>query len=202
MKTILLTADPVLFQVLKQDVKLRDLTAEEISFASTDGFNYDLSGFTMEADARYYFFGNPNYHNHSRLTVFANLLLQGIRPLTFVSDRSVVAQAAGLGMGSVLYPNVVLDESVKTGYNVLIMPNAVVHHGAQLGNNVYLGTNVIVGKNSTIAHNAYIGDGVRIEDGVKIGRNVIIKDALQIKEDIPDGVIKDSYIGDYVRIFN
>jgi UDP-3-O-[3-hydroxymyristoyl] glucosamine N-acyltransferase len=202
MKTILLSADPVLFQVLKQDAKLRDLAAEEVGFASKDGFNYDLSGFTIQAGAQYYFFGNPNYHNHSRLTLFANLVSQGVRPLTFVSDRAVVAQAAGLGMGSVLYPNVVLDEGVKTGYNVLIMPNAVVHQGARLGNNVYLGTNVIVGKNTTIAHNAYIGDSVRIADGVKIGRNVIIKDALNVKEDIPDGVIKDSYIGDYVRIFN
>lgn len=202
MKTILLTADPVFFPVLKQDTQLRDLAAEEMSFASNDGFNYDISGFTIQADARYFFFGNPNYHNHSRLTLFANLVSQGIRPQTFVSDRAVVAQAAGLGMGSVLYPNVVLDEGVKTGYNVLIMPNSVVHYGARLGNNAYLGTNVIVGKNATLGQNAYIGDGVRITDGVKIGRNVIIKDALHITEDIPDGVIKDSYIGDYVRIFN
>jgi acetyltransferase-like isoleucine patch superfamily enzyme len=197
----IITADPILLSILKLDSKIKSQACEFIDLEAKDGFNYEVT-MLERGEKDYYLFGNANFHNHSRLSLFSSILNVGIRPDHFISDRALVAENASVGMATVVYPNAVIDEDVKIGFNAMVMPNATINKGAKVANNVYIGSGAVIGAHASIAANAYVGDGVRVSENVKIGKNVIIKDATLVTKDVPDGTIIDSYIGEYVRIFN
>jgi UDP-3-O-[3-hydroxymyristoyl] glucosamine N-acyltransferase len=197
----LIKADPELFSILRKEKRFDVDRLNVIELDTTDGFNYDITRLhNFEGD--FYFFGNSNYHNHSRLAVFAEIVKLGVRPKPFVSERALVGDDVDFGMSTVVYPNSVIDSQVRVGFNSLIMPNAVINKSVKIANNVYVGLGAAIGEGSSIAANAFIGEAVRIAKNIKVGKNVIIRDPIYITEDVPDGVIIDSNIGEYVRLFN
>ena len=201
MSNKIIVAAPVLLSILKQDSKFKSGGYEYINLETKDGFNYDVTSLA-KTDDEYFFFGNSDFHNFSRLSLFSAILGVGIRPQHFISDRALVGENVSVGMATVIYPNAVVDGNVKIGFNSMIMPNVSTGAGARIANNTYIGTGVMVGPDAVVGANSYIGDCVRIAKGVKIGKNVIIRDAIHVTEDVADGTIIDSYIGEYVRIFN
>jgi len=203
MKILVMMAEPVMGSYLCSEFS-KD-SKDEIEFfhlETSNNFDYNLDGLNFDLYDQVYLFGNADYHNHSRLGLFSQLISLGVRPNSYISNKASVSDLNSIGLSTVIYPGACIDAEVKIGFNALIMPNAFIGIGTKVAKNVYIGTNAVLGKRCVIGNNVFIDDGVRLSDNVKVGSNSIIKDCAHIKNDIPDGTIIDSSIGDYVRIFS
>lgn len=122
------------------------------------------------------------------------LLIEGVRVLdpshTYIYSKNV-------GIGSVIYPNVHIDETSTIGKNVTIEPgcfvvNSVIEDGATLKANTYV-TDSIVGNGAKIGPMAQLRPGSEIGAGAKLGNFVEVKKS---KIDENTSVSHLSYVGD------
>jgi len=197
----ILLANPYLFGTIELDSTIKNHTNLEIfELVTPDNFNFDISHINHSENEEWLFFGNASYNNHSRLKVFSEIMMKGIRPIAFVHEKAMVANDLKIGFGSVIYPNALVDKMNTIGYNSMISPNAVIHRGCKVGNNCFIGANVILEDGVSIGNNSYICDNTKIIKNVVIEKNVVINDPQIIKEKVPEGFIMDTNLGDYVRI--
>jgi UDP-3-O-[3-hydroxymyristoyl] glucosamine N-acyltransferase len=199
----ILLANPYLYGVLESDQRMKcNPQPTVISLKTRDDYNFETGEIVVVDSSELFFFGNPSYSNHSRIKVFSDLMMKGLRPKSFIHEKAIAAKDLNLGFGTVIYPNALIDSEVVLGFNSIIAPNAVIHEGCKVGNNCFIGANVILEKGVKVGNNAYICDNTKIIGDRKIGKNVVINEQQVITQDIPEGFIKDSELGDYIRIIS
>jgi UDP-3-O-[3-hydroxymyristoyl] glucosamine N-acyltransferase len=199
----ILLARPYLYGVFKTDQRIKNIAfSQEVNLESNDNFNYEVSEINASEKEEWLFIGNPSYNNHSRLKIFSELMVKGIRPISFVHERSLTAEDLKLGFGSLIYPQAMIDKKVTIGFNTLVGPNTIIHSDCKIGNNCFIGANVILEEGVVIGNNAYVCDSVKVRGSLEIGRNVVINDSQIIEKPILEGIIIDFSLGDFVRILS
>lgn len=197
----ILLANPYLYGVLESDQRIKsNPRATVINLKSSDEYNFDTTELMATGSSEWIFFGNPSYSNHSRIKLFSELMMKGLRPKSFIHEKAIAASDLNLGFGTIVYPNALIDRNVVLGFNNIIAPNALIHEGCKVGNNCFIGANVILEKGVQVGNNAYICDNTKITKDIKIAKNVVINEQQVIAQDILEGFIKDSSLGNYVRI--
>lgn len=119
-----------------------------------------------------------------------------------VGKFSIISKSAKIGKGSVIYPQVFIDERVEIGENCILYPGAKIYRDTQIGSSCILHANVVVGSDGfgfapqQDGHYKKIPQigKVIIEDEVEIGANTVIDRATMGATIIRKGVKLDNLI--------
>lgn len=101
--------------------------------------------------------------------------------VTIIDPRiTYIDEGVRIGSGTVIYPTVVLEGSVRIGENCIIGPgshivDSTVGNGTSIRNSVILESRV--GKNTTVGPFAYLRPDSTIGDGCKVGDFVEVKNS-------------------------
>lgn len=93
---------------------------------------------------------------------------------SYIDCRALVSPSAQIGLGSVIFPNVVLSCQTTIGELVFINCGSQIGHDAEVGDYTSIMANVDIGGGAKIGKNVLIGSGVTILPGVEIPDNVVI----------------------------
>lgn len=119
-----------------------------------------------------------------------------------IGKFSVVSKHAKVGKGSIIYPQVFIDENVVIGENCVLYPGTKIYRDTQVGDACILHANVVVGsdgfgfapqKDGSFKKVPQIGK-VIIEDEVEIGANTVIDRATMGATVIKKGAKLDNLI--------
>lgn len=97
-----------------------------------------------------------------------------------IHPRASVSRYAEVGVGSVIFSNVVISANARVGRHVVVLPLSVVSHDSEVGDfgciagGVAISGNVMIGKSSYIGTHAAIRDGVNIGSGCLIGMGSVV----------------------------
>ena len=90
------------------------------------------------------------------------------------SKNSYVSKTSKIGLGTVIFNNVIINSKVKIGNNCIINNGALIEHDVNIGNNCHVSTGVILNGNVKIEDNCFIGSGSIIRENIKIKKNKVI----------------------------
>lgn len=125
--------------------------------------------------------------NGARERAHARLLESGLRVVSVVHARAVVAPTASLGIGTVVMANASINPDAMLGKGCIINTGAVVEHDCRLGNYVHLSPNAALGGSVTIGDRSHLGLGAVALPGIKIGSDVRIGAGAAVIGDTEDG---------------
>ncbi|TYP98853.1 UDP-3-O-[3-hydroxymyristoyl] glucosamine N-acyltransferase [Tenacibaculum adriaticum] len=117
----------------------------------------------------------------------------------FIASKSVIAESATIGEGTIIQPNAFIGENVKIGKNCIIHANVSINNNCVIGDNVIIQSNTVLGseafyyKNRPEGFDRLISGGrVILEDNVDLGASCTID----------RGVTGDTTIGAGTKIDN
>ena len=90
------------------------------------------------------------------------------------SKNSYVSKTSQIGLGTVIFNNVIINSKVKIGNNCIINNGALIEHDVNIGNNCHISTGVILNGNVKIEDNCFIGSGSIIRENIKIKKNKVV----------------------------
>ena len=90
------------------------------------------------------------------------------------SKNSYVSKTSQIGLGTVIFNNVIINSKVKIGNNCIINNGALIEHDVNIGNNCHISTGVILNGNVKVEDNCFIGSGSIIRDNIKIKKNKVV----------------------------
>ncbi|WP_367998213.1 acetyltransferase [Arenibacter palladensis] len=102
------------------------------------------------------------------------------------------AQVGGgvfLGDGTVVMPNVVINNSAKIGKNCILNTASVIEHDCELRDFVHLSPNATLAGGVSVGEGTHIGANAVIIPGVKIGKWAVVGAGAVILRDIPDEAV-------------
>lgn len=119
-----------------------------------------------------------------------------------IGKFSIIAKQAKIGAGTVIYPQVYVDEGVEIGANCVLYPGVKIYQGCQLGDNCILHANVVIGSDGFgFAPKAEGGfdkipqlGNVQVGSDVEIGTNTVIDRATMGSTVIKAGAKLDNLI--------
>jgi len=177
---------------------------------------YQIIGVTSKNQAREDFFGYPilgpdevlvNYYtkgikkvaigiggftnNESRKKAFIMAKAIGFEVLTIIHNSAVVSKYACIGEGTVIMPNVTINNDVKIGLNCVIANGAVISHESIIGDHVLISAGSIVGGYTRIGEGSLLALGSNVISGVIIGNNTLVA----------AGAVAVTNIGDNKKVF-
>ena len=133
--------------------------------------------------SRYFFVCIGMYDGMLRSHISKILIKKGLRPLSIISDKSLIYDKSNIGHGC-LMPNSVVHRKTLIGENCYLNVNSVVDHECTIGNGVHImGSTYIAGRvkiknyasigaNSTILPDVTIGEGAIVGAGSVVTKNV------------------------------
>jgi len=103
------------------------------------------------------------------------------KPVSFISDHSIISPSAKLGKNPTIHPFVTIGENCEIGDNVTIFPNVTIYDRVKIGSNVVIHAGARIGvdgfgfawENDQHVKIPQIGE-VAIEDNVEIYANVCV----------------------------
>lgn len=119
-----------------------------------------------------------------------------------IGKFSIVSKNARIGEGSIIYPQVFVDEKVKIGKGCILYPGVKIYKECEIGDYCILHANVVIGsdgfgfapqEDGSYKKIPQIGN-VIIEDRVEIGANTVIDRATMGSTIIRSGVKLDNLI--------
>ncbi|CAJ50689.1 DapH/DapD/GlmU-related protein [Bordetella avium] len=156
-------------------------------------------------------FAGPGFAGRLRIDIFSRLLRAGLKLLPVIFDAAMCAPETVVGVGSLIYPNSIVDSGVTIGYNTLIGPNAIIEAGCSIGNHCFIGANTILRTGTRVDNFVYLAEGCDVGGPsgfkadeparLKIERGVIVMDATRIRESLSSSVMIDAAVGDVIRVF-
>jgi sugar O-acyltransferase (sialic acid O-acetyltransferase NeuD family) len=130
--------------------------------------------------------------NRTRKKIFELVKSIGFDVITIVHHSAVISRYAKIGEGSVIMPNVVINNDVIIGSNCVIANSAVISHETIVEDHVLISAGVTIGGYSIVKSETLIALGASVVSGVTIGNNVLIgAGAVVVKDAIEQG----TYIG-------
>ena len=135
-----------------------------------------------------------------RPELFARLRELGVATPRLVHPSAVVSPSATIGLGSVLFPHVVIGADVRVGENAVIYSGSVVEHGCRIGDHAYLAPGVILCGDVCIEAGAFVGAGAVVVPGVVIGKDAVVSAAARVTHDVAAGTKLSSAGGSTGRI--
>ncbi|MBV2225985.1 MAG: acetyltransferase [Sphingobacterium mizutaii] len=92
----------------------------------------------------------------------------------FIHSSVLIGDRSNLGIGVILFPNVIVSCDIKIGDGSFINLGSQIGHDVTIGNYVSIMPNVDLGGGCIIEDNVFIGTGTTILPGVRIAKNTRI----------------------------
>lgn len=160
---------------------------------------YDIIGITTNNQEKKDFYGYPILGDDNQLEIykkkgiskvaigiggFTNNILRknvfnfaksiGFVIETIIHDSAVISRYAKIGEGTVIMPNVTVNNDVVIGNNCVIANGAVISHETIIKDHVLISAGVIVGGNSIIDEGVLLALGSKVISGVKVGAHSLV----------------------------
>lgn len=117
--------------------------------------------------------------------------------LPYFIHHSVNCNKANIiGCGTIVFPNVIIDSSVRIGRGVVLNISSVICHDSEIGDCCFLAPSVTICGNVKVGKSCFIGAGSTITNGITIGDNVTIGAGTIVTKNIHSN---ESIIGNPMR---
>jgi sugar O-acyltransferase (sialic acid O-acetyltransferase NeuD family) len=123
-----------------------------------------------------------------RPELFARLRELGVPTPALVHPSAVVSPSATIGLGSVLFPLVVVGADAAVGENAVIYSKSVAEHGCRIGDHAYLAPGVVLCGDVCVEAGAFVGAGAVVVPGVVIGKDAVVFAATRVTHDVSAGM--------------
>lgn len=117
--------------------------------------------------------GSPTtFLNKEKIISKMNLSLD--RFITLIHPSASISKSAKIGLGSVIFQNVVVGSNVKIGKHVVILPNTVISHDDLVGDYTCVAGCVYISGAVSIGKACYIGAGACVKESLSIGKGSLV----------------------------
>jgi acetyltransferase EpsM len=127
--------------------------------------------------------------NRNRTLLFAELVGRNAPLATIVHPRSIIAETAALGVGTVVFAGVVVNPDAVIGANAILNTGVTVDHDNVLGDHVHLSPGVHLGGSVRIGEGTHLGVGAAVRNNVSIGAWSVVGVGAVVVKDLPDHVL-------------
>ena len=110
----------------------------------------------------------------------------GIDTPALVHPKSVVAESASIGQGTVVMAGAVVQAATRIGEAAVINTSAVIDHDCEIGDGAFIGPGAILCGGVKVGAHAFIGAGTVVTPAVQIAAKSFIKAGLRITRDVMD----------------
>ena len=128
--------------------------------------------------------GSPGSYA-AREGVLAAVSIAPERFETLVHPTAVCSPSSSLGMGSIVYPHVVIGAEAKVGHHVTIMAGAAINHDAAIGDFSIVTGGVNVAGRVRVGRSCYIGSAACLRQDVTVGDGSLIGMGSVVLDDVP-----------------
>lgn len=108
---------------------------------------------------------------------------------SIIHPSAVVAPDATVGVGSILFPGVVVLSKVDLAEHVTVLSNCVLNHEVSVGRYAILASGVNLSGQVRVGECAYLGSGACVREGRTIGRHAMVGMGSMVVRDVPDGML-------------
>lgn len=123
-------------------------------------------------------------HRISLTKKFVNL---GGELTSMISENAFVASYdVEISNGTTVMPGAIISNGVSIGVGCLIYFNVLITHDAKVGDFVKLSPNAVLLGRCKVGDYTHIGSGATILQDIEIGKNVIVAAGAVVIEDVPD----------------
>jgi len=92
----------------------------------------------------------------------------------YIHSKSYVSKFCKISPGAIIMPNASLETNSVIGLGAVIWSNVVVGHGSKIGDFCWLSAGCVVGGNTIVKKNSFVGINASITNKITIGENNII----------------------------
>ena len=110
----------------------------------------------------------------TRKKIYDKLIKLKFKIPKIFSKNSYISKNSQIGIGTIIFNNVIINSKVKIGNNCIINNGALIEHNVNIGNNCHVSTGVILNGNVKVEDNCFIGSGSIIRENIKIKKNKVI----------------------------
>ncbi len=111
------------------------------------------------------------------------------RFVTLIHPSASISKSAKIGLGSVIFQNVVLGSNVKVGEQVIILPNVVISHDDKVGDFSCLAGCVYISGTVSIGKFCYIGANASIRESLSIGEGSLVGMGSTVIDNVPSRTV-------------
>jgi len=127
--------------------------------------------------------------NRNRAKIFAELVARQAPLTTVVHPRSVIAESAQIGTGTVVFAGVVVNPDAVIGANVILNTGTTVDHDNWLGDHAHLSPGVHLGGCVRVGAGTHLGVGVSVRNNITIGSWSVVGVGAAVVKHLPDHVV-------------
>ena len=102
------------------------------------------------------------------------------------SPLSLVSKNSKIGIGTMIFHNVIINSNVNIGKNCIINNKALIEHDVKIGDNSHISTGCLVNGSTKIGSNTFIGSGSVIKNNIIVGTNCFIRMGTIVSKNIPN----------------
>lgn len=124
-------------------------------------------------------------NNAARARVFGQLQAAGVRLVTVVHPRAVIATTARLGAGCYIGANAVVGAASEIGEDTVINGLSCVGHHNRIGAHVHFGPGVHAAGHVTVGDGCEVGTGANLLPGAVVGEHCVIMGGALVSGEIP-----------------
>jgi sugar O-acyltransferase (sialic acid O-acetyltransferase NeuD family) len=114
---------------------------------------------------------------------------RGLRPVTIVHPRAVIAPDTTLGDGCIVFANAHVSSSIRIGNHTQVQYNATVGHDALLADRVTIYPGANVSGSVFLDEDVTVGSNAVILQGRKVGRAAFVGAGAVVTRDVPPGTV-------------
>lgn len=143
--------------------------------------------------------GNPsNFMQKEKIISSSGLLEKDF--ITLIHPSASISKNASIGLGTVIFQNVVVASNARIGNHVVILPNSVINHDDWIEDYSIIASGVCISGYVKIGKSCYLGAGSLIKEGLKVGDNSLIGMGSVVLDDIPAGNVVVGNPAKFLRI--
>ncbi len=117
--------------------------------------------------------GNPTtFFLKEKIIAKTNVSLD--RFITLIHPSANISKSAEIGLGSVIFQNVVVGSNAKIGKHVVILPNTVISHDDRVGDYTCIAGCVYISGAVSIGQTCYIGANASVKESLSIGEGSLV----------------------------
>lgn len=121
-----------------------------------------------------------------RASVFQDIKRSGGQLPVIISPMSYVSASVGLGEGTIVMHDAVINVGATIGDNCIVNTKALIEHDARVGNHSHVATGAVVNGDVSIGDRSFIGSGAIVFQGCTVGNRAVIGGGQVVSHNLPD----------------